>query len=142
LKVEVPQVRGLGRPHRSQLWQLLKRRTEALTKLVLETYARGLSTRDIEDALSELNESQGSLPSRSTVSRLTEALWEEYEAFPERDLSGYGVVYLFADVVYESFHLERVGRGDPGGVRRGHFPVWTTGHRGSPLCSASSRRCR
>jgi len=36
------QVRGLGRPYQSRLWQLLKRRTEALTRLVLEMYARGL----------------------------------------------------------------------------------------------------
>jgi len=106
LEVEVPQVRGLGRPYRSRLWQLLKRRTEALTKLVLEMYARGLSTRDIEDALSELNEGRGPLLSRSTVSRLTEALWEEYEAFSERDLSGYEVVYLFADAVYESLRQQ------------------------------------
>jgi len=46
------------------------------------------------------------LLSRSTVSRLTEALWEKYEAFSERDLSGYEVVYLFADAVYESLHRQ------------------------------------
>jgi len=56
LEVEVPQVCGLDSPYRSRLWQLLKRRTEGLSKLVVEMYARGLSTRDIEDALSELNE--------------------------------------------------------------------------------------
>jgi len=30
------------------------------------------------------------------------ALWAEYEAFTKRDLSGFDVVYLFADAVYES----------------------------------------
>src|SRR5690606_17686782 len=42
------------------------------------------------------------LLSHASVSRLSEQLWEEYEAFSERDLSGFDVVYLFADGVYES----------------------------------------
>ncbi|MEW6524599.1 MAG: hypothetical protein AB1445_13815, partial [Bacillota bacterium] len=37
-----------------------------------------------------------SLLSHASVSRLSERLWEEYEAFSERDLSGFDVVYLFA----------------------------------------------
>ena len=36
------------------------------------------------------------------MSELTEELWEEYERFSERDLSGYDLVYLYADGVYES----------------------------------------
>ncbi len=39
--------------------------------------------------------------SSSSVSRVTEVLWEEYEAFAERDLSGFDVVYLFCDAIYE-----------------------------------------
>jgi transposase-like protein len=42
------------------------------------------------------------LLSKSAVSQVTEALWAEYEAFTKRDLSGFDVVYLFADAVYES----------------------------------------
>ena len=62
----------------------------------------GLSTRDIEDALQELGGEGVWLLSHASVSRLSEQLWEEYEAFSERDLSGFDVVYLFADGVYES----------------------------------------
>jgi transposase-like protein len=66
-------------------------------------YARGLSTRDIEDLLKDLSEDgQTMLLSRSSVSEVTEVLWEEYEAFTKRDLSSFDVVYLFADAVYES----------------------------------------
>lgn len=46
-------------------------------------YARGLSTRDIEDALREIGCGRPLL-SRSSVSRLSEALWEECEAFDQR----------------------------------------------------------
>jgi transposase-like protein len=62
-----------------------------------------LSTRDIEDLLKELSDDgQTVLLSRSSVSEVTEALWQEYEAFTKRDLSSFDVVYLFADAVHES----------------------------------------
>jgi transposase-like protein len=52
------------------------------------------------------------LLSRTAVSQITELLWEEYEAFAERDLSGFEVQYLFLDAVYES--LRRQGGGKEG----------------------------
>jgi transposase-like protein len=102
--VDVPQVRETE--WQSELWPALKRRTDVLERLVVEMYVRGLSTRDIEDALGELTEGPGSLLSRSTVSRLTEVLWEEFEAFSKRDLSGFDVVYLFVDAIYESLRRQ------------------------------------
>jgi putative transposase len=60
----------------------------------VEMYTRGLSTRDIEDALVGLIQGEdGPLLSRSSVSRVTEALWEEYEAFCQRSLASCDVVY-------------------------------------------------
>jgi transposase-like protein len=44
------------------------------------------------------------LLSRSAVSKLTERLWAEYEAFATRDLSEHDVVYLFADGICERLH--------------------------------------
>jgi transposase-like protein len=103
VELEVPQVRGLQEPYRSTIWQGLGKRSLSLEKLATEMYARGLSTRDIEDLLKELSEDgQTMLLSRSSVSQVTESLWREYEAFTKRDLSGFDVVYLFADAVYES----------------------------------------
>lgn len=104
--VQVPQVRDTEEPFRLELWEAMKRRTEVLERLVVEMYARGLSTRDVEDALADLTEEEGSLLGRSSVSRVTEVLWEEYEAFSERDLSKLDVVYLFADAVYESLRQQ------------------------------------
>lgn len=100
LDIELPQVRGTSR--KPGLWRELKGRTKALERLVVEMYTRGMSTRDIEDTLVELTQAAtGSLLSRSSVSRVTEALWEEYEAFSQRSLAACEVVYLFADAVYE-----------------------------------------
>jgi len=115
--VEVPQVRGLvDGPYQSPIWQALSKRSPALQKLAVEMYARGLSTRDIEDLLSELCQEQEDqegpmLLSKSSVSRVTEALWEEYEAFTKRDLAEFDVVYLFCDAVYESLRRHGCGCG-------------------------------
>ena len=121
VQVAVPQVRNLADgPFRSPIWQALARRSPALSKLAVEMYARGLSTRDIEDLLGELcdddddddddeQQSQQTLLSRSGVSRVTETLWEEYQAFAKRDLAQFDVIYLFCDAVYES--LRRAGCG-------------------------------
>jgi transposase-like protein len=98
--VEVPQVRDSSDPYCSKLKRFFRGNTECLQRLAAEMYARGLSTRDIEDALVEAT---GDIVlSRSSVSRVTEVLWEEYEAFKSRDLSGYEVEYLFLDAIYES----------------------------------------
>ena len=108
IEVDVPQVRGFAvegqdRPYRSAIWQGLGARSVPLDKLVTEMYARGLSTRDIEDVLKELSDDgRTALLSRSSVSRVSEVLWEQYEAFTKRDLSSFDVVYLFADAVHES----------------------------------------
>lgn len=42
------------------------------------------------------------LLSKDGVSELALELWEEYDRFCKRDLSGYDLVYLFADGVVES----------------------------------------
>jgi len=103
IELDVPQVRGLDDPYRSLIWRGLGSRSVSLEKLATEMYARGLSTRDIEDLLKELSDDgQTILLSKSAVSEVTEVLWEEYESFTKRDLSSFDVVYLFADAVHES----------------------------------------
>lgn len=107
IPIELPQVRKRGEPYRSKLWSSLKGNSEGLEGLATEMYARGLSTRDIEDAFRDRATGE-KLLSRSQVSRVTERLKEEYDGFAKRDLSGFDVVYLFLDAVYEP--LRRVGR--------------------------------
>ena len=83
----------------SEIRENLTGRTQALEDLAVELYARGLSTRDIEDAFTD--ESGRRLLSRAAVSEITERLWAEYEAFIKRDLSEYRIVYLYVDGIAE-----------------------------------------
>jgi putative transposase len=98
--VAVPQVRGTGEPFRSSLMGFLDGNSEVLESLVNEMYARGLSTRDVEDAFRDATGEL--LISKSAVSEITDRLWEDYQAFITRDLSGIEVEYLFVDAVFES----------------------------------------
>jgi putative transposase len=108
LEVAVPQVRGTEEPYRSRLLAFLGEQTDVLEKLAVEMYARGLSTRDVEAAFTDATGQ--SLLSKSAVSVLTDRLWEEYEAFAQRDLSGYAVEYLFVDGIYESLREQGAGK--------------------------------
>ena len=124
LEVKVPQVRGAGEPYRSKLMGFLGQHTEVLEKLATEMYARGLSTRDIEDAFTDAT--GACLLSRSAVSEVTETLWEEYEAFQKRDLSGCSVEYLFVDAVYESLRQQA-------GVKEAVLVAWGITSDGSKV---------
>ena len=106
IAVQVPQVRGVP-GYRSALLEFLGQHSEVLEQLAVEMYARGLSTRDIQEAFTDATGE--CLLSRTAVSEVTDTLWEEYEAFGRRDLSDYDVIYLFLDAVYES--LRRQGGG-------------------------------
>jgi putative transposase len=113
--VQVPQVREAPDTYRSRLMTFLRGNSDVLERLAVEMYARGLSTRDIEDALEEATGDR--LLSRTAVSQITEVLWDEYEAFAERDLSGFKVEYLFLDAVYESLRQQ-------GGGKEGILSAW------------------
>lgn len=99
--VQVPQVRDWVEegPYRSRLMEFLRGNSDVLERLAVEMYVRGLSVRDIEAAFRDATGQP--LLSRSAVSILTETLWEDYEAFCQRDLSLFEVEYLFIDAVYE-----------------------------------------
>jgi putative transposase len=99
-EVAVPQVRGAGQPFRSSLMSFLNGNSEVLERLVSEMYARGLSTRDVEDAFRDATGEL--LISKSAVSEITDRLWEDYQAFISRDLSQISVEYLFVDAIFES----------------------------------------
>ena len=115
VEVKVPQLRETLEPYQSRVLPLVGRKTALLEHLVQEMYARGLSTRDIEDLFQDVHGQW--LLSRSAVSEMTKALWKEYEAFCERELSGFEVIYLFLDAVYESMRLNR-------GPKEGILVAW------------------
>ena len=110
--------RCVTRPnHSSRRSGRLGGRTEALEQLAVELYARGLSTRDIEDAFTD--EGGRRLLSRAAVSEITERLWTEYEGFSRRDLSEHRIVYLFVDGIAERLR--------PGQSREAVLAAWGIG---------------
>jgi transposase-like protein len=100
IPIEIPQMRDTAMSYSSKLRKFFKGNTECLEKLAVEMYAKGLSTRDIEDALYEATGDQ--ILSKSSVSRIAEVLWAEYEEFQRRDLSRMDIEYIFLDAIYES----------------------------------------
>jgi putative transposase len=104
IPLQVPQVRQTPEPFQSKLLTFLRGHTDVLLRLIAEMYARGLSTRDVEDAFRD--GTGHCLVSASAVNELTDRLWEDYEAFTTRDLSGFAVEYLFLDAIYEALRLQ------------------------------------
>jgi putative transposase len=77
-------------------------RTHALESLVISSFLRGLSTRDVEAALEEVFEE--SIASKSTVSRICEDTRERYRQWCRRRLEQHDIVYLFLDAIYLKLH--------------------------------------
>ena len=104
IKLRVPQVRGTEEPYRSNLMSFLEGNSDVLDRLVTEMYARGLSTRDVEDTFRDATGEL--LISKSAVSEITDQLWEDYQAFISRNLSEIEVEYLFCDAIFESLRRQ------------------------------------
>ena len=115
-----PQVRATSEPFVSAVRENLAGRTGALEDLAIELYARGLSTRDIEDTFTD--EKGRRLLSRAAVSEITERLWEDYAAFTKRDLAEHRIVYLYIDGI-----AERLRAGQP---REAVLAAWGIGEDG------------
>lgn len=99
--IQIPQVRewiGDG-AYQSQLMSFLRGHSDVLEKLAVQMYSRGLSVRDVEDALRDAT--GHTLLSRDAVSELSDVLWQDYLAFCARSLSAFEVEYLFIDAIYE-----------------------------------------
>jgi len=73
-------------------------RTHALEALVICSFLRGLSVRDVEAALQECFGEQ--VIGKSTVARVCKAVAARYERWCARDLSAHDVVYLYLDAIY------------------------------------------
>jgi putative transposase len=101
---EPGRIRDAGETYRSNLMTFLDGNSDVLERLVTEMYARGLSTRDVEDAFRDATGEL--LISKSAVSEITDQLWEDYQAFIARDLAEISVEYLFCDAIFESLRRQ------------------------------------
>jgi len=126
VEYSAPQVRETPEPFVSSVRAALCGRTQELERLAVELYARGLSTRDIEDAFTD--ETGRRLLSRAAVSEITERLWAEYEGFCKRDLSEHAIVYLFVDGIAERLR--------PGQRREAVLAAWGIGEDGRKVLLA------
>jgi transposase-like protein len=99
LALERPRVRNASQlEFSSQIVGKGVARTHALEALVVCSFLRGLSVRDIEAALAETFEE--AIVSKSTVSRICADTRERYRAWCGRRLDEHDVVYCFLDAVY------------------------------------------
>jgi putative transposase len=103
ITLERPKLRGTDEAFASRLLGTGVCRTNALESLVIASFVRGLSVRDVEAALAEALGSEAAL-SKSTVSRVCEAIKVEFEAWRSRDLSDVELDYLFLDGSHFKFH--------------------------------------
>lgn len=111
LELAVPQLRATEERFRPKLVERLGNRSMDLEGMVRGMYVRGLSTQDIEDLYAEsFGESR---LSKSTVSRITQQLNGDFQAWRKRELSDLNVVYLFLDGQY---HAARQGTDEKEGV--------------------------
>jgi putative transposase len=122
--LERPKLRGTDTAFASRLLGKGVSRTNALESLVLSGFVRGLSVRDVEAALGEALGPQAAL-SKSTVSRICEAIKQEFDAFRQRSLADVELEYLFLDGSHFKMH--------PGASAEPVLCAWGITTQGAPV---------
>jgi transposase-like protein len=122
--LERPKLRGTSQPFASRLLGKGVSRTNALEALVISGFVRGLSTHDVEAALGEVLGPEAAL-SKSTVSRICQAITDEFDAWKTRDLGGIELEYLFLDGSHFRMH--------PGAPAEPVLAAWGITTQGSPV---------
>jgi transposase-like protein len=110
LTLERPKLRGTDEAFASRLFGKGLSRTNALETLVIAGFVRGLSVRDVEATLADALGPEAAL-SKSTVSRVCEAIAVEFESWRGRDLSELTLDYLFLDAAH--FRMHQGARAEP-----------------------------
>jgi len=98
-----PKLRGTGEAFASRLFGTYVTKTNALESLVIASFVRGLSVRDVEAALAEALGDQAAI-SKSTVSSICGQIKDEYQAWARRRLDRIMVDYLFLDASFFRMH--------------------------------------
>ena len=98
-----PKLRGTSEAFASRLFGSHVTKTNALESLVIASFVRGLSVRDVEATLAEALGDQAAI-SKSTVSAICQAIKDEYEAWAARRLDEVRLDYLFLDASFFRMH--------------------------------------
>jgi putative transposase len=98
-----PKLRGTTEAFASRLFGKSITKSNALESLVIAGFVRGLSVRDVENTLADALGAEAAL-SKSTVSRICQAIGEEFTAWSARRLDGLQLDYLFLDASMFKMH--------------------------------------
>jgi transposase-like protein len=98
-----PKLRGTTEAFASRLFGSHVTKTNALESLVIASFVRGLSVRDVEAALAEALGDQAAI-SKSTVSSVCQQIKDEYQAWARRQLDGITLDYLYLDASFFRMH--------------------------------------
>jgi putative transposase len=98
-----PKLRGTAETFASRLFGAHVTKTNALESLVIASFVRGLSVRDVEATLADALGDQAAV-SKSTVSAICQAIKDEYEAWARRRLDQITLDYLFLDASFFRMH--------------------------------------
>ena len=98
-----PKLRGTDEAFASRLLGKGVTRTNALESLTIAAYVRGLSTRDVEASLADALGAEAAL-SKSTVSRVCQAIGAEFDSWRARRLADVDLEYLYLDASHFRFH--------------------------------------
>ena len=119
-----PKVRGTTEVFASRLLGAGVTRTNALESLVIAGFVRGLSVRDVEASLAEALGPEATV-SKSTVSRICEAIKDEFDAWKTRSLTDVELDYLFVDGSFFRMH--------PGAPAEPVLVAWGITSSGKPV---------
>jgi putative transposase len=98
-----PKLRGTTEAFASRLFGSHVTKTNALESLVIASFVRGLSVRDVEAALAEALGDQAAI-SKSTVSVICGQIKDEYQAWACRRLDRVTLDYLYLDASFFRMH--------------------------------------
>ena len=119
-----PKLRGTTEAFASQLFGKTVTKSNALESLVIAGFVRGLSTRDVENTLADALGAEAAL-SKSTVSRVCQAIGQEFERWSSRSLADLELDYLFLDASMFKMH--------PGARAEPVLAAWGITTAGAPV---------
>jgi transposase-like protein len=119
-----PRLRGTSEAFASRLFGSHVTKTNALESLVIASFVRGLSVRDVEATLADALGDQAAV-SKSTVSAICGQIKDEYQAWARRRLDAVRLDYLFLDASFFRMH--------PGSPAEPVLAAWGITTSGKPV---------
>jgi putative transposase len=103
VKLARPRLRGTTEAFASRLFGSHVTKTNALESLVIASFIRGLSVRDVEATLADALGDQAAI-SKSTVSSICQQIKDDYQAWMARRLDQITLDYLYLDASFFRMH--------------------------------------